>query len=270
MKLAINEATTMHGSFQEDIETYAAAGFKYVELWLDKVQEYVDEHSLQDARHLLDDNDMEAVGSCFHVGLMLTSGQERADALDGLRRKLEICQALDAPNLIVCPDGPSDELESAHYEKAARGMAEAADIAADYGVTLGIEFIQGHPFVGTAVTAAEMAIHADRDNVGILFDTFHFYAGCSKVVNIPRVADQVSFVHLNDCPNMPVELATDADRCFPGEGMFPLSRIVSDLAAGGYEGFLSLELFDEDVWEMEPQAAADLCYEKGSSFIAAL
>lgn len=268
MQLAINEATTMNASFREDIEAYAAAGFEAVELWLDKVAAYAEENSLEEARSLLGDNGIEAVGACFHAGLMLTEGQDRTDALEGLKRKLEICQALGAPSMIVCPDGPQEDLAARHYDAAAEGLAEAADLASEYDVSLGIEFIQGHPFVGTAVTAAEMADKTGRDNVGVLFDTFHFYVGASKVINIQQIADRVLFVHLNDCHKMPVELAQDSDRTFPGEGMFPLLRILDELKTGGYDGYISLELFDQDVWEMEAQEAADLCYEKCRSFMA--
>jgi sugar phosphate isomerase/epimerase len=270
VQIAINEATTMNASFREDIAAYAAAGFEAVELWLDKVAKYAEKNSLEDARRLLTDNGVEAVGACFHAGIMLTDGQDRSGALDALKRKLEICQALGAPTLIVCPDGPGEELKAAHYDAAAEGLAEAADIALGYDVSLGIEFIQGHPFVGTAVTAAEMADKTGRDNVGVLFDTFHFYVGASKVVNIQQVADRVSFVHLNDCRKMPVELAQDSDRTFPGEGMFPLPRILGELQAGGYDGYISLELFDQDVWDMSAQQAADLCYEKCRTFTGAL
>ena len=42
----------------------------------------------------------------------------------------------------------------------------------------------------------------------------------------------------------------------PGDGTFDLHRYLELLLATGYEGFLSLELFREDLWQQDPLAVA--------------
>ena len=48
----------------------------------------------------------------------------------------------------------------------------------------------------------------------------------------------------------------------PGDGIFDLKRYVEVLAQIGYQGFLSLELFREDLWQRDPREVARLGLEK--------
>ena len=54
------------------------------------------------------------------------------------------------------------------------------------------------------------------------------------------------------------ELASDADRILPGEGDFRLEAIVQQLRAIGYDGWVSLELFNPTLWQLKPAQVAEL------------
>ena len=59
-------------------------------------------------------------------------------------------------------------------------------------------------------------------------------------------------MHVNDYPGDPLPPAiTDAHRVYPGDGVAPLGQIFRDLAAIGFRGFLSLELFNRDYWQQD-------------------
>ena len=51
---------------------------------------------------------------------------------------------------------------------------------------------------------------------------------------------------------------TDADRVYPGDGLAPWEQIVATLKSIGYEGMLSLELFNRGYWEQDPVDVARL------------
>ena len=55
-----------------------------------------------------------------------------------------------------------------------------------------------------------------------------------------------------DLAGVPRELASDADRILPGEGDFDLGPIVRQLRAIGYDGWVSLELFNPTLWQVKP------------------
>ena len=68
---------------------------------------------------------------------------------------------------------------------------------------------------------------------------------------------------MNDYPSDPPrEQASDAHRVMPGDGVAPLGQIFRDLAAIGYRGMISLELFNRDYWKMEPLQVARIGLEK--------
>ena len=52
--------------------------------------------------------------------------------------------------------------------------------------------------------------------------------------------------HVNDYPYIPRETVTDGDRVFPGDGVAPLTPIFRYLRDGGFNGHLSLELFNTE------------------------
>lgn len=271
MKLAINPATTQQGRFEEDVRAYAKAGFEAMELWLGKVDAYLEEnHSLEDAAALMDDNGLEAAGACF-CGVQCSGDEAEEESLEQLKRQLATCQALGADTMVVIPGVDDDTITEESFEKVAEGLGRSGEIAQSYGVSLAIEFIQGSPLIGSVLTATKVARQSGRENVGVLLDTFHFYVGISKIHDIYQMRpEELLIVHLNDCRDVHRELANDSMRVFPGEGVFPLKQILGAIADIGYEGYLSLELFNEEVWEMNVEEAARLSHEKAEKFMRSL
>jgi sugar phosphate isomerase/epimerase len=257
MKLAINAATTMKAGFAEDLEACAAAGWNAIELWLDKLGPYLERHTLAEARTRLRDSGLAVAGACYHFGVMLSEGEERRRNLDEFRRKLDWCEALGALVLVVPTDFPERKVELADYERVAAGLREAADLARPHGVALAVEFIKGAKLIGTLATARDLVRRAGADNAGILLDTFHFSVGASKMADLATLRPgELRLVHINDLPPMPFEIAEDRDRVFPGEGALPLREILAAVAAVGYDGYASLELFDEALWAQSARDAA--------------
>jgi len=268
MKLAINEVTTKPALFADEMVAYSAAGFTAIELWLDKMSEFLEKNSLDEARQLLADNGLQAIGACFHAGVMLSEGTERVKVLDKFRTKLEICQALGAPVLVICTDSPKEPVTPEHYAQAVVGLREAADIAQAYNVSLAVEFIKGARLIGSLSTALDIARKTERQNVGILFDTFHFYAGVSKIGDILQMTkEELLLVHLNDVGPGYIELATDAMRILPGEGVMPLREILAAISAIGYDGYYSLELFNRELWAQDVKQVAVRAFQRSSKFI---
>jgi sugar phosphate isomerase/epimerase len=90
---------------------------------------------------------------------------------------------------------------------------------------------------------------------------FHYYTGPSKFEDLGLLTpDNLAFVQVCDLAGTPRELASDGDRIFPGEGDFRLGPILSQLQAAGYEGWVSLELFNPTLWQMKISQVVELGY----------
>ncbi len=110
-----------------------------------------------------------------------------------------------------------------------------------------------------------IATECGNDDACILGDVYHFYKGGSHVDALRYVAcgDAFKVFHVNDYPYLPREAITDADRVFPGDGVAPLSVIFRALKEGGFDGFLSLELFNAEYERtMDPLTIARTGLEK--------
>src|SRR5439155_14591517 len=96
-------------------------------------------------------------------------------------------------------------------------------------------------------------------NVGVCLDLFHYYTGPSKEEDLLGLTrDNLAHVQVCDVAGVPRELATDSDRIFPGEGDFNAGPVIRRLRAIGYEGYVSLELFNPTVWQARPAQVAGL------------
>ncbi len=74
---------------------------------------------------------------------------------------------------------------------------------------------------------------------------------------------QIAVSHFNDVPGEPPrEIQHDKDRVMPGDGEFDLARYLELLLATGYDRYLSLELFREDLWQQDPLDVAQRGMEK--------
>ena len=103
-----------------------------------------------------------------------------------------------------------------------------------------------------AYAIAELTGHPDA---AVVLDPFHLWRGGSGFGLIAHMPVRlVGVVHFNDAPadNPPRFEQRDADRVYPGDGCLPLVPMLRDLLAIGYDGPLSLELFNESYWAQDP------------------
>ncbi len=96
-----------------------------------------------------------------------------------------------------------------------------------------------------------------RPNVGLVLDTFHFFAGGSALASIREVDPRWIFmVHINDAERAPRRSMHDALRLYPGKGIIPLEAILRGLIAAGYAGKFSVEIFRPQYWARAPLRVA--------------
>lgn len=93
----------------------------------------------------------------------------------------------------------------------------------------------------------------DRSNIGMVFDIAHFTVGGAGLAEIDSLDPKRIFgFHLDDVEPVVLESYTDANRMLPGLGIAQTAEICSRIAALGYDGFATVELFRPEYWEWEP------------------
>jgi sugar phosphate isomerase/epimerase len=261
MKPCISQATTLSTPFDVDLTAYARSGWPAVELWLTKLEAYLQSHSIAEVRRMLDHEGIVPAAAAFQGGLLLARGDERVVHWDHFRRRLALLEALGVPILIIAADFAA-EPHADDYGRAAAALAEAAETARPAGIRLALEFQKTARFCTSLDTALALIAQADADNIGVCLDMFHYYTGPSKFEDLAYLRpENLAWVQVCDLSGVPRELAGDSDRILPGDGDFQLGPILERLGAIGYNRHVSLEVLNPHLWQVPPDRVADVGFQ---------
>jgi 2-keto-myo-inositol isomerase len=135
-----------------------------------------------------------------------------------------------------------------------RVLRQLCDIAARHDVALAFEFLgQTDCSVQTLDLAHEIVRGSDRPNLGLVIDSFHFYAGGSTIEMIEAVDPKLIYVfHINDAEKRPREQLLDKHRLLPGLGILPLREMIAAFRKTGYDKVASVEIFRPEYWDRNP------------------
>jgi 2-keto-myo-inositol isomerase len=258
MKPCISQATTLKNSFEADLPMLSRNGWTDVEIWLTKLETFLQSHSLAEARSMMAADGIKAVAASSQGGLLLSRGGERASHWDHFRHRLTLLAELGVPALVVTPDFVP-QASADDYLRAAAALGEAAELASTFRVRIALEFQKTSPFCACLETAMALIEQSGAVNAGVCFDVFHYYTGPSKPEDLAQVTPQnLAWVQVSDLSGTPRELAGDGDRILPGEGDFQLGPIIEHLGRIGYDGHVSLEVLNPHLWQVAPDRLADL------------
>jgi sugar phosphate isomerase/epimerase len=260
MKPCISQATTLSTSFADDIAGYAAGGCPALEVWLTKLEQHLQTHSVEETKQLLAAHGVTLAAASYQGGLLLSQGEQRRAHYDHFKRRLDLCQGFGIPTLVVVADFV-EKVDATMLERALVSLRQAGQWAAGFGVRLALEFRGSATFCSSLDTAVALVAQCGEPNVGVCLDVFHYYTGPSKFEDIALLnRDNLAHVQLCDLAGVPRELAGDGDRIFPGEGDFRLGAIIEQLRGIGYDGWVSLELMNPTLWQVKTSQVAELGY----------
>jgi sugar phosphate isomerase/epimerase len=258
MKPCISEATTMPHTFAEDVAILADAGCGAMEVWLTKLEEHLKAQSLAETRQLLEQRQVVLAAAAYQGGLLLSQGEQRKAHFDHFRQRLDLCQALAIKNLVLVADFV-EQVDQTVLERSIVSLKQAAQWAAAYDVRLALEFRGNSRFCSSLDTALILVAQCDEPNVGVCLDVFHYYTGPSKSEDLELLTPQnLAHVQVCDVAGIPRELARDSDRILPGDGDFRLQPIFDRLRQIGYDGWVSLELFNPMLWQANATQVAEV------------
>jgi len=278
MESCLNAATLAPDlPFASFVRIAGAAGFSAVEVRLGAVAEMARTMGIDGVKDFFT-----AAGVIpAHCGLSaapIRSEEDYQAALRLLPSECELAQALGIRTATLVLPYRSDQGES-DPERMVAKVREVARIASDYGLSVTLEFLGLHPPPDrrtrgptTLGQTLEFIERVDRPHVGVLLDSYHWYLSGSHMDDLERIpAGMPLFVHINDAPPGPVETLTDPMRVLPGDGVIDLVGWLRAVKrATGYDGPVSLELFNEEIRRLDPQIAAERCFRAVSRLLAAV
>ena len=250
MLSALSQVCSLNSPFQKDIEDYAAGGCVAIEVWLTKLESYLQARSMDDVRALVDRHQVSFPVASFQGGLLTSQGEERRAHWEHFERRLKLCGQLGIGTLVVACD-IATPLSQEVLDRASASLAQAASLSAEHDVRVALEFQRQAAFGNNLQSAAMMVAQAEHSHVGICFDAFHFFNGPSKFADLGYLnGDNLFHVQLCDTAGVPRELATDSDRILPGDGDWALEPIIDHLRSIDYRGHISVEVLNPQLWQV--------------------
>ncbi len=252
MKPALAQVSSLDAAFADDVADYAAGKCTAIELWLGKLDRYLDQHSIDDLRALLNEHGMATPVASFQGGLLASQGEFRRQHWEGFERRLTQCRELEIGTLVLAGDVVG-QLTQQDLERVQMSLEQAAALAGQHGVRLAREFQARSTFINNLQTAAALVAETGSPYLGICFDTFHYYVGPSKPEDLGYLtAENLFHVQLCDLSGVAREFATDADRILPGDGDIPLAALLARLTEIDYRGHVAIELMNPQIWRIPP------------------
>ena len=170
----------------------------------------------------------------------------RARAFTRARRKFALMNELGTDLMLICSSVHPQSLGG--IDRAAGDLAELGAIAAEYGVRVGYEALAWGRHVDDHRDAWEIVRRADHPQIGLILDSYHTLARGIDPDTIRRIpGEKIFFVQLADAPAISMDLLylSRHFRCMPGEGNLDVNAFMRAVLSTGYDGPLSLEVFND-------------------------
>lgn len=171
---------------------------------------------------------------------------QRARAFDRLERKFDVMQELGTNLLLVCSS--CSPLADGNRERTIADLREAGERAARRGLRIGYEALAWGRHVNDHRDAWSIVRDADHPALGLVLDSFHSLARRIPSSSIGDIrADKLFIVQVADAPVLdmdPLQWSRHF-RCMPGQGEFPLDDWAEAIRKIGYDGYWSLEIFND-------------------------
>lgn len=251
MKTCFNTVTSGDRPLRDTITFCGKYGFDGIEIDKGHLARYMQQYSHADLRAQLMDNNLSAAGLMAFAFKPFAAEDELHEVLADYRAGAELGARIGAPVLLTFigqppPGGvPRDEL----FARAGDAARRYGEVAEEFGLSVALEPIGLAPFMSTPAEALRIATGSGLPNVGIMIDTFHCYKSSVPLSEIEATpVDKLLICHVNDAPDLPRDKLEDSDRVHCGLGDIPLVEEFRLLTKMGYDGYLSVEMFNRDYW----------------------
>ena len=171
---------------------------------------------------------------------------EFARNLRRARHKFELMRRLGADTVLVCSSVSPQAVDDDAL--AAEQLSRLADLAGESGIRVAYEALAWGRHVSTYDHAWRIVETAGHPALGTCLDSFHILSRGSDPQGIAHIpGEKIFFLQLADAPLLAMDVLQWSRhyRCFPGQGGFDVAGLVRQVLATGYDGPLSLEVFND-------------------------
>jgi 4-hydroxyphenylpyruvate dioxygenase len=182
---------------------------------------------------------------------------QRSRAFDRAERKFDLMEELGTDLVLICSNVSPAALGG--IDRAAGDLRELGERAKKRGLRVGFEALAWGRHVNDHRDAWEIVRRADHPSIGLILDSFHTLARGIDVQSIRSIpGDRIFIVQLADAPRIEMDLLQWSRhlRNMPGQGDLAVVDFMRSVAATGYAGPISLEVFNDQFRGGSPKSVA--------------
>lgn len=171
---------------------------------------------------------------------------KREHVFSRAERKFDLMQELGCDLLMVCSNVSPDSLGG--IDRAVADFHELGERAAKRNLRVAFEALAWGRHINDYRDSWEVVRRANHPCVGLVLDSFHILArgtDLSAIRSVPK--DKIFLVQMADAPKLEMDYLSWSRhyRCFPGQGDLPVDAFMDALQTTGFDGVLSLEIFND-------------------------
>ncbi len=265
-KTCLNTSTIKTTPLLEKIRVTAEAGFDAIELWINDIYEYIGQGGeVCDVESALRDCNLSIPCMIALRGWGEAVGQEYRLMLEEARRRMELAARFSSPYIVATPPR-----EPCDLQQLTDRYGDLLEIGREVGVKPTFEYISFFQGAQTLDTAWQVVQQVGDDDATLIADAFHTWNSHSTTDLLRHIpGDRISHYHIDDGnPNVARYQQTDPDRVMISAGVIDLRAEIEMLREIGYKGMISLELFNQQLWQQDPLEVARLGKEKLDAILA--
>ncbi len=256
----------------QQIDLCARAGYDAIEPWMGDLRSFVEAGGqLADLRKQLNDVGLTVESAIGFAQWIVDDPSARAAGLDQARSDMELLAEIGGKRIAAPPIG-AHQSAGPNLDVIAERYRDLLVAAEPLGILPQLELWGFSKTLSTLAELAYVATAAAHPNACVLPDVYHIFKGGSSFDSLGMIeASCMQVFHMNDYPAQPPRAdIADRDRVYPGDGVAPLKSILTTLSKHGFQGVLSLELFNESYWKLPADEVAKTGLAKMKAAVASV
>ena len=263
VRYCINTSTVREQklSLDEEVRLAAEVGYNGIEPWIREIEAFQNSGKpLAELKKQIADAGMQVESAIGFARWIVDDKAEREKGLEQMKRDMELVRSIGGTRIAAPPvgmhgkDSPNVDLFA-----AAERYHALLEIGQEIGVTPQVEIWGPSKNLSRLGEAIFVAVESGHPNACVLPDVYHIFRGGSDFAGLGLLSgDAIKCFHFNDYPAEPArEQMNDSDRVYPGDGVAPWKEIIGILNAIGFQGAVSLELFNRDYWKQDARVVLE-------------
>jgi 4-hydroxyphenylpyruvate dioxygenase len=170
----------------------------------------------------------------------------RARAFERMKRKFAVMEQLGTDLVLLCSNCSPHALDD--RQRMLDDLHELGEMAAAHGKRVGYEALAWGRHVADHRDSWALVRDVDHPAIGLVLDGFHSLARRIPSASLGDIrADKLFIVQVADAPYIEMDHLNWSRhfRCMPGQGDFALAEWAAAIARTGYDGWWSLEIFND-------------------------